>query len=206
MSDNTYNYIKPLLEHQTWINSVKKHVDEQVDYDFDMFRHIGLNLAAHDLRLNHFAIYPELAINHDITEPVIEYNQDLEFFKDKIVINLTTRYRNPSIVYAMLEPLKDYLVFVGTDEEYKLFSKNHINNVYRVKVKDALHMANIVASCRVLICNQSSTYAIAEQLKTPRLLEIFNPVPNSIPIGGMAYSYYTNDGLKYYLSQLGLQF
>lgn len=206
MNDNTYNYIKPLLQHQTWINSVQKHKKQEVDYDFDMFRHVGLNLGAHDLRLNHFAIYPQLAINHNISKPVIQHSEDLEFFKDKIVINLTTRYRNTSINYAMLEPLKDYLVFVGNDEEYKMFNRNCISGVYRVKVKDALHMANIVASCRVLICNQSSTYAISEQLKTPRLLEIYNPVPNSVPLGGIAYGYYTNEGLKYYLSQIGLQF
>jgi hypothetical protein len=202
MSDNMYEYIKPLLLHQPWINSVNKHINEPIDYDFDAFRHIGLNLAASDLRMMHFPIYPQL--NHKLdTQPII-HEKDLEYLKDKIVINLSPRYRNPSIDYSILEPLREYLVFVGHDEEYKMFNRNSIMNVKRVHVKDALHMANIIASCRLFIGNQSSTFSIAEQLKTPRLLEVFNRAPNVIPCGGLGYGFYTTENLKFYLSKLGL--
>jgi hypothetical protein len=64
-------------------------------------------------------------------------------------------------------------------------------------------MAQIISSCKLFIGNQSSSYAIAEQLKVPRLLEVFNQCPNVIPIGGEGYGYYTTENLKYYLTKFG---
>jgi hypothetical protein len=49
-------------------------------------------------------------------------------------------------------------------------------------------MAQIIKSCKLFIGNQSSSFAIAEQMKTPRALELFSGSPNVIV---------TNNGIAY---------
>jgi hypothetical protein len=203
MNDVTYNYLKPLLEYQPWINSVQKHTNQEIDYNFDWFRDIGLNLTAGDLRMCHNGIYPEL--NRSLTiSPLMTPERNLEYLNDSIIISLSKRYRNNTINYSILEPIANKCLFVGLDDEYTQFNRNYFMGIKRLHVKDALHMAQIISSCKLFIGNQSSSFEIAEQLKVPRLLEVFNQCPNVIPIGGEAYGYYTTENFKYYLTKLGI--
>ena len=195
MNDETYNYIKPLLEFQPYIAKVSKHNGEQVHMNFDAFRHIGLNLAAGDLRMAHGYVYPETQSDLSIGALMAPENK-LDNLSDKIVINLSTRYRTPSLNYAILEPIQDKIVFVGLDDEYNKFRLGYGFHPKRMHVKDALHMAQIISSAKLFIGNQSSTFAIAEQLKVPRLLEVHNRCPNVIPMGGEGYYYQTTEGLS----------
>jgi len=203
MNDVTYNYLKPLLEYQPWINKVEKHTNQEIDYNFDWFRDIGINLSSGDIRMWHWAIYPEL--NNSLTiPPLMTPERHLEYLDDSIIISLSKRYRNNTINYSILEPIASKCLFVGLDDEYTQFNQNFMLGIKRLHVKDALHMSEIISSCKLFIGNQSSSFSIAEQLKVPRLLEVFNQCPNVIPIGGEGYGYYTTENLKYYLTKFDL--
>ena len=200
MNETTYNYIKPLLEHQPYIEKVTKHDGSQVHINLDAFRHIGLNLAAGDLRKAHGYIYPELQT--DLSVPaLIAPEKKLPNLEGKIVLNLSLRYRNQNINYGVLEKYMDRLVFVGLDDEYNRFRLAYGFHPTRMHVKDGLHMAQIINSCQLFIGNQSSTFAIAEQLKVPRLLEVFRSCPNVIPMGGEGYDYQTTNNLLFFLEK-----
>jgi hypothetical protein len=203
MNDVTYNYIKPLLEYQPWVNKVEKHTNQPIDYNFDWFRDIGINLSSGDIRMWHWALFPELN-NGVLKQPLIKPDRDLEYLNDSIIINLSKRYRNNTINYSILEPIASKCLFVGLDDEFTAFNRAYMMGIKRLHVKDALHMCQIISSCKLFIGNQSSSYAIAEQLKVPRLLEIYNFCPNVIPIGGEAYGYWTTENLRYYLTKLGI--
>jgi hypothetical protein len=62
-------------------------------------------------------------------------------------------------------------------------------------------LATIVSSCKAFIGNQSSTYAIAEQMKVKRLLEVCVHSPNVIPINN-GFDYVTNQGFNFLLNTL----
>ena len=90
--------------------------------------------------------------------------------------------------------LKDQdIIFVGLDSEYQSFKNMYSFEPKRVNVKDALHMAQIINSCRLFIGNQSMAFAIAEQLKVPRILEQYAHAPNVIPQGGEYFVCHTSD-------------
>ncbi len=179
MNESSYAYILPLLEHQDYIGEVYKHRNQNIDYDLDLFRDKGFSLGAYDLRKWYELVYPVASV--DISEPAIKCDLPvLEYLSDKIVINLSLRYRNQQIDYSKLKQFESQIVFVGLDNEYIIFQAMSKLNVKKLHVKDALHMAQIIKSCKIFIGNQSSSFAIAEQMKTPRALELFNGSPNVI--------------------------
>jgi hypothetical protein len=125
-------------------------------------------------------------------------DKHLDYLKDKIVVNLTQRYRSFGIDYRKLED-QDF-VFVGLEGEHQLFKNTYGFEPKRLNVKDALHMAEIINSCKLFIGNQSSAYAIAEQMKANRALEVFNQSPNVISVGGLTHDYMTTEGLQIILN------
>lgn len=198
MNNDMYAYIKPLLKAQPYISEVSIHDSRIVDYNFDQFRNIGLNLACGDLRRSHFQVYPELAT--DLTQTALFVEQTFPQFNDFIVINFSSRYRNRHMNYSFLQNYN--VIFVGLDQEYDEFVARNHWQPKRMLIDDALQMAMLVKSCKLYIGNQSSTYAIAEQLKVPRLLESYQPCPNVIPMGANGYDYTNQSTLEYFVKKL----
>lgn len=200
MTKESYDYIKPLLLAQPYIKSVNMHYKGiEVDFDFDDFRNYKFNIGSYDLRKWHGIVYPELDIR--LEDKCIFVEKQLDYLKDRIVVNLTKRYRSFNIDYSKLKGHD--VVFVGLDNEYAAFKTLYGLDVKRVNVKDALHMAEIINSCRLFIGNQSSAYAIAEQMKVNRALEVYNTSPNVISVGGNKHDYMTTEGLNLILDQHG---
>ena len=181
----SYAYIKPLLEFQPYIQSVQMNAHPDIVYDFDKFRRHDLNLAAGDLRRTHFFAYPELTC--DLTQPCVIAPEVIEELKGTILLNFSTRYRNNDINYKCLKEHK--CVFFGYEEEYDAFCTRHQLDCEHLKVKDALELAQVINSVKLVIGNQSSTFALAEQMKVKRMLESYHHCPNVIPMGGVAYDY-----------------
>lgn len=193
MNTESYNYIKPLLEAIPFIKSVNKHAGEEIDYDFDKFRSFRLPVEKYDLRKWHTIIYPELQI--DIADRIFQIEDKLPYVEGKIVVNFTNRYRH-KIDFSILQEHSDKLFFVGLDAEHQLFESILKREVKRIHVKNGLHMAQILNSCKVFIGNQSSTFAMAEQMKVPRVLEVFLGSPNVITTGN-SLEYCTTEGLNH---------
>jgi hypothetical protein len=197
MNLNSYEYVKPLLEHQEYINAVHMHHHQDVVYDFDKFRRHGLNLGAGDLRRNQFLVYPELIT--DLHNPCITASEPIPSFKDYILLNFSSRYRNHDINYF---PLKEHkCIFFGYESEYIAFTERWQLDCELLKCADALMLATIMGSVKAFIGNQSSTYAIAEQMKVKRLLEVCPNTPNVIPVNN-GFDYVTNQAFNYLLKNL----
>jgi hypothetical protein len=55
----------------------------------------------------------------------------------------------------------------------------------------------------LFIGNQSSTFALAEQMKINRALEVHNGCPNVITMGGETFDYMTTEGLEHLIYKHG---
>ncbi len=137
-----------------------------------------------------------------MTAKCIEIENKLPYLKGKIAINLSLRYRNPTIDYSKLKDIEHDLIFVGLDDEYNDFMLRYNVIPKRVNVKDALHMATILNSVDLFIGNQSSTFAIAEQMKIKRALDVYNPSPNVIVSGDNGYDFMTTKGMINAITEL----
>jgi len=170
---------------------------QQVDYNFDLFRKLH-NYTGH-ISQWYFHIYPELTC--DLSQPI---NFDLapspEAFD--IVLNRTARYHNPTFDYTALRAYQDRITFVGLPEEFRVISAK-LPNIKHYPVDDFYQLAQVISGCNLFIGNQSMAFAIAEQMKHPRVVEICPTAHNVIPTGQNGYGAWTIVNLLQILKQHG---
>jgi len=200
MNRKMYEYIKPLLLNIPYIGSVSIEQGEAVDYDFDLFRKARLNTMAGNISRWYFYVYPELSC--ELNDPTIRLPKDegYESFKDVVVINRSQRYHNPNLSYYCLNDIKQDVVFIGLEQEFKEL-KMQINNLEYEPTDDLLDAANIIRHSKLFIGNQSLMFAVAEQLKVKRVLELCDYCPNVIPTYNGVDCWFT-ENLEWHLNNL----
>jgi ADP-heptose:LPS heptosyltransferase len=106
------------------------------------------------------------------------------------VLNRTSRYHNPTFDYSILKPYQDRITFVGLPQEFKVISAKLPDIKYH-PVQDFYELAQVIKGSNLFIGNQSMAYAIAEQMKHHRILEICPSAHNVIPTGANGYGAWT---------------
>jgi hypothetical protein len=190
-----FNNLKPLLKSLDFIYDVLPYNGQKVDYDLDKFRESGFNLSAYDIKRWYEIVYPELAC--EVEEQIFEIDEPKN---DYLVINRTQRYNNSQIDYTFLNEVENTKVFVGTESEFKLM-ESKIEGLEYYKPKDFLDLAYFI-DAGIFIGNQSMCFAIAEQMKSRRLLELYYGCPNVIPMGGEHYEAFNQKGFIHGINQL----
>jgi hypothetical protein len=174
-----FDFIYPLLRIQPYIHDVHfiKEVDIPSDaVSFDGIRDGSINTSAgniSDYYYKYFAI-PKTNNNPWLTSNADKHN-------NSIVIGRSQRYINDTIDYSLLNQTNAPLSFIGTDKEYQHFQSRYpATCAQRIQVNNALDVMNIIQSSSLYIGNQSFFFALAEAIQCPRLLEVYEPVPNVI--------------------------
>jgi hypothetical protein len=163
------NVVKPLLEHQPYINSVEIYNNQPVDYDLDLFRSIHVqsgNLGElHAKLFNYdFSILKEQSIFVDDS-----YDPKLPIYD--IVLNRTERYNNPLFPWNNIletEYKEHTKCFIGIRSEYDRFMKTFNfddNFIDYIQTDNYLQVAWLIKQSKIFIGNCSSPYAIAETMK-----------------------------------------
>lgn len=197
-----FDMLKPLLDNQPYIESVNPWEGEKINIDMDRIREVNVGIPYGDIRRWYFYLFPDMCT--DLCEPSImqEFVLPPEPVKDMeyILVNRTQRYNNVRISYAFL---RDYptVLFAGTPTEFELFA-HEVPNAIHVLPKDFLELSEYILFSKLFVGNQSMCYAIAEQMKRPRVLETCAYAPNVIPAGPDGYDFYTQTALEYYVEKL----
>jgi hypothetical protein len=159
--------LKPLLEHQPYIDSVDIYDNQYIDYDLDLFRHIhyanGGNLG--DMHAKLFN-YDFSILNKQSIFLKDSYNANLPTYD--IIINRTDRYNNQLFPWSsILDEYSTYTkCFVGTKLEYTKFIETFdFKNIDYIETENFLQVAWLINNSRIFIGNCSSPYAIAETMK-----------------------------------------
>ncbi len=181
LNEFMYKMAKPLLKKVDFIEDVMTYKGAKVDYDFDLFRKTNFNFNAGDIKKWYLYAFPELqqhfhqyqlGLDHTIADEAQNY----------IILNRSERYNNPLIDYSILKDSKYLVIFVGTDNEFKLMEKQ-VPKIIQYKANNFLDLAELISDCRLFIGNQSMCYSIAETINAPRLLEVSPQCPNVITNG-----------------------
>jgi len=190
INQKLFDYIKPLLQTQPYIKDVVYCSSEQLPkdcLDLDSFNNMGLNLMASG---NQVWYRKAFGIPIPIEKPwlkldAVQYNIP-EF---DVLVNKSTRFFNERINYEFLNEF--YRVgFVGLDVEFTDFkNRNHLSKLEYVPTNSALDFAYLIQNSKMFLGNQSLGFAIAEGIKGPRAVEVYEPVPVVIPIGGHCIEY-----------------
>jgi hypothetical protein len=196
MNEYMYKMLKPLLLSCDFIADVMRYDGQKIDYDLDKFRNIGLNLRGGDIKKWYYYAYPELTF--DIEGPIFSSER---YKEDFLLINRTNRYQNGQIDYSYLNDYNIKQMFAGTKDEYEVMKKT-LPKLEYLKVNNFLEIKDWIASSKVFIGNQSMCFAIAEQLQTERILEVYFGCPNVIPAGGEFYDVFNQNGFKHAIKKL----
>lgn len=183
INEHMMNLILPLLQSQKYLSIVKKHDNELIDINLDLFRDLPVSLFFNSPRW-YFHITGEQV---DLSKPYLHINEEAELTK-KILIHRTFRYRNKYINYNFLKDYDD-IYFLGLRYEYEDLKKQ-IPNLKIYDTKNFFEMAKAIKSSKFFLGNLSVAYPIAEALKIPRLLEACPEFPVVQPVGGDGYDFY----------------
>lgn len=174
MSESLALALLPLLASQPGFRHVGLWDGQEIDVDLDLVRRAAINFATGHIPRWYF--YAFLA--HADLSKLWLFVEPATGYEDRIVVNRTSRYRNPRINYCFLDPYKP--VFVGLEDEFEDFCQQVPSAEY-VPTSDFLSLAQVVASCRCFVGGQSSAFAVAEGLGVKRLLEVSPLAPNVVP-------------------------
>jgi hypothetical protein len=193
LNQRMFEMLRPLLEAQSYIKSVRILTHEKVDYDLDLFRAAPIPVDRMCISRWYFYLF---GISADLSSPWLKTEADPASI-GRIVVARSFRYRNLTLDYGLLDQFAPP-VFVGLEEEYRDF-KRAVPKAEWIPVSDFLQLARLIAGARLFIGNQSFPFALAEALKVPRILEVDPAVPNVIPTGGHAHDILFQDQLRHVL-------
>lgn len=196
--------MKPLLEHCGFdVEITRGYNPIKVDYVMDEYR---LELAPYNTPLC-YAYSTLFNVQIDVEKQFIP-----PIYGDKaynVVINSTERYLNPDFDWdKLLSAVKGDILFLGTDDEYYIFTNRHRKLKVDYKyTRDLVEVVEILSNCNLFIGNQSCIFAIAQGLQIPRIQETCPYVPNCKPAGEFGYSVISRKNLetaKKIIQQIGV--
>lgn len=208
MNATVLQMMKPLLEAQDYIAGVHPWKGEQITVDLDHMRENAITSMPYgSITRWPFHVWPDMAC--DVSEPWINigagkyglgWNAPLS--AGKILINRTSRYRNDGIHYWFLKEYQDQVMFAGLSDEHQAFCREWELDIPLLEVNNFLDLAWVIGGCKFFIGNQSMCFAIAEAMKTPRILEICPYAPNVMPCGPNGYDFLHQFALDYLFKDL----
>lgn len=99
----------------------------------------------------------------------------------KVVFNRTERYRHALFPWReVCEKYRTDACFIGTVQEYGVFTKTVKAVIPYCPTKDLLEAAQVIAGAELFVGNQSACYALAEGMKKRVVLEVYPPMPNCL--------------------------
>jgi hypothetical protein len=204
MNRKMFEMVRPLILSLPYVEDFLEYEGQTVHFNLDRISHMQINIPFGEIRNWIGYCFPELQC--DLGEQVIDmgkstiahrgfYTSQDYNVREAIIVNRTSRYRNPHIHYGVLNKYAmqgQKIYFAGTLDEFSEFS-GYVHNAEYLKVDDFLELAFYISQCKLFIGNQSFCFALAEAMKVPRVLEVCKFAPNVIPIGKNAYQYYDEE-------------
>lgn len=201
MDKVTFDFIKPLLVIQDYIEDFLVWQGEITDINFDKSRDSRLvPMPNGSIHFYPFYVVPEIQCDLSVAwlkVPVYKYP-----FENKIVIAISERYRNPYISYYFLKDYEKELIFIGTRKEHESFCKQYNLTIEKAEVKDFLEIAQIINYSKFLLSNQNACWHVADGLKKLRMLECSPAYPNTFPTGKDGFVYLHQPALELLFKQL----
>lgn len=198
LTKNRAEAMIPLLESQPYIKEAKIWTGERIVLDLDGWRFHKTAAPNGYLARWYFHLWGELTA--DLSEQTIYLSEKEEV--GPILVNRTSRYRNPEISYKFLQHRPEKINFIGSLAELDSFRRD-VPKANYIETPTCLDAAIEIQKHQVFLGNQSMCFGIAEMLKKPRILELCpGEMGNVIPTGKKAYDFLTQQNFEAIVSLL----
>ena len=181
LTESDYEWLKPLLKRQSYIDSVGTWVqgDPEPTVDLDRFRGtLFRGFEGNYVQAYHLAFGLPFSMQ-DLDSAWLEADP---VTVAPIVISRTSRYQSPSgeAVWQSLvkQPgVLDNAVFVGNTLEHATFESAVGVTIKHHVVENFLELANMVAGAQMVMANQNFVFSLAMALGRPAVLETIKIKP-----------------------------
>ncbi len=188
----------PLLRRQSWIAEAGIWQGEAVDVDLDQFRQLPGQVLSGTGIARWWGLVHRCQVRS--WEQWLEADP-IEEWRGWIVVNRTSRYRNPAIRYDCLKKY-DRVVFLGLETEWEAIRPQLGPKAVFRTGRDLLECAGIAAACWCFVGNASAVFSLCEATKRPRVLEVYPKMPNTTVIGpGPGFESLTQDHFEWAISE-----
>lgn len=185
LNEKMIEFMIPLLKNIPVINKVTTSGDVPKNYfNLDIIRDMGYSLGRFDIKAFYYGVFP-YPVKRNMGRKILHSEFD-ERAKDKIIVFRSQRYNIANLNYKILDKLKSKVILLGTDFEKRYFYAESFTCKH-IQIKDFQEAANLIGSASFVVGNQTGLFAIAEQLKVPRVLESWQQGPNVVCEGGLCY-------------------
>jgi len=187
MGEKEANFLKPLLEH----NGFKVEIDHYVEcpngyFNGDKWRYSAVYSPSIHLSILQAKLLNIVRFDDELKKPFLKKYKPL--FKEKYCVLFSSgKYRNPDMDYSKVIrsiPEDLLILFFGLDEEFVAFVSNLDEDVQErvtpYDIEDLNVAAQIIEYADIVAGNQTVFYAIAEGLKSKRILEVCLWQPNCV--------------------------
>ena len=179
LSDNDFQCLKPLLEVQSYINSVSVYQNQNIDVDLDEFRGVIHRTVTGNFLKAFYTTHQIPFTDEDLIKPWLTVPKPKRIAKFVIARSPRWRSSSPTTNTTWMELIEnnkilDDVVFVGLPEEHIDFEKTFNIKLSYYKCKDFLDLAQVIDGCEVFLGNQTFTYGIAQGLGKNTVLETFS--------------------------------
>jgi hypothetical protein len=206
MNFRQFEMLKPLLEAQEYIERVEVWEGQEVDVNLDKIREGDFStMGFGSLARWQFYTHPYLAC--DLSKPWISVptSEGIRWpeliMEDSILLNFTSRYRNPLITYYFLKEWEDKLIFAGLPEEHEKFCEENKLKMPLLIVKDFLELTQAIQACKFVLCCQSLVWNICDAIKKKRVLEVCRSASNCVPNGPDGYDFLQQGAAEFYVKK-----
>lgn len=191
MNKQTFEWVLPLLERQSWIEKIEfsDSMPANLDFNLNEFRRYWFSHETEKIRhseqrssLRLFSAYPAHFGYPPLKEDIPWFECDpISDDLHPIVISRTSRYRNNDFPWRRVSAMyAQKMLFVGLKEEYVEWTRRYGETAIYRPVRDALELANVIAGARVFIGNQSLPMALALATNTPVIQETYPGTPDCV--------------------------
>ena len=199
MTKKMFELLRPLIISQEYIADYIIFKGQDYEVDLNRIHDHGMFVNMPHGSINRWIFYAFPDMTTDLSKSWIDVP---EIPNDRIIINMTQRYREDRVTYYFLRKYSSHLIFAGTEEERSDFCKAWDLNIPLLNVSNMLELASTIKGCRFFLGNSSLCWNIAEALKKPRILEACSFAENCIPVGEHAYDFYYQGGLTFAFEKL----
>jgi hypothetical protein len=174
----SFDFIKPLLEVQPYINGVEIYQKNQkIDYNLNLFRYKFSDPNARsktrnllDLHMEAFGL-PEW----DPNEGWLQVESPVTLDRGTLVSRSPRMQSNFPWFQSNKFNFRDKAIFIGLPKEHEIFEYTFDVKIPYHQVKDALEIARVIAGCKAFVANSTFTLSVAIGLGTVNIVQEVEP-------------------------------
>jgi hypothetical protein len=174
---NGFNFLKPLIEYQDYIQSVEIYNGQKIDYNLDLFRFTMNQQAPNSRPKNLTELHMETfkLPEWDHNTAWLKAGDPIKLGKPTLVARSPRMQSNHSWYQINKFNFRDKAIFIGSKKEHDLFEWTFDIKMEHVDSNNSLEIARYLLGCKSFVANSTGILGIAIGLGVVPIVQEVDP-------------------------------